>query len=409
MNILTIISFLSAFGGLLTIIPSLPAQTWTQTSAPITNWMSIASSGDGNKLVAVAYGGLTNQGIMFSILPGPIYTSTNSGFSWNQTSAPSKVWQSVTSSYDGSKIAAVPEYGGIYTSMDSGQTWTQSTNAPYAFWGSIAMSADGTTIAATIPGAEYVAGAIYLSTNSGNTWEQTSAPTVEDWSSLAVSADGRKMLAGAIDGWVYFSTNSGTTWTQANLPNIIWGGMAVSSNGNTFIAAVNQSINPIENGGPIYVSTNSGTTWSQSSAPIAGWTALASSADGSRLVAANGGGKIYTSPDSGITWFMNTAPSMGWTSVASSADGTKLVAIVNSGGIYIPMLGIALCSGQVVLSWPTNSMTFQLQQNFGLTMTNWTAVTDLPIINPTNLQYELTVPPTNGSCFYRILPSQPDF
>jgi hypothetical protein len=32
-------------------------QTWTQTSAPITNWVSVASSADGIKLVATVYGG----------------------------------------------------------------------------------------------------------------------------------------------------------------------------------------------------------------------------------------------------------------------------------------------------------------------------------------------------------------
>ena len=108
------------------------AQTWIQTSAPAdTNWISIASSADGSKLVAVANGGIYNiVGILYGTLPGPIYTSTNSGLTWCQTAAPSEVWQSVASSSDGSKLAAVVQYGGIYTSTNSGATWTQATNAP---------------------------------------------------------------------------------------------------------------------------------------------------------------------------------------------------------------------------------------------------------------------------------------
>jgi hypothetical protein len=62
------------------------AQTWIQTSAPAdTNWISIASSADGSKLVAVANGGIYNiVGILYGTLPGPIYTSTNSGLTWCQ-------------------------------------------------------------------------------------------------------------------------------------------------------------------------------------------------------------------------------------------------------------------------------------------------------------------------------------
>jgi photosystem II stability/assembly factor-like uncharacterized protein len=111
------------------------AQTWTQTSAPVTNWICSASSIEGDKLVAVATAG-------FGLSPGPIYTSTNSGLTWQCTAATNESWASVTSSSDGSKLAAVTQYGGIYTSTNAGETWNQATNAPNTFWSSIASSAD---------------------------------------------------------------------------------------------------------------------------------------------------------------------------------------------------------------------------------------------------------------------------
>src|SRR3989442_1029319 len=93
--------------GLLTAVNPAFAQSWMQTSAPITNWTSIASSADGSKLVAVAN-------------PGPIYTSTNSGDTWTPTSAPTTNWQAVASSADGGRLIAVVNGGGIYTSPDAG-------------------------------------------------------------------------------------------------------------------------------------------------------------------------------------------------------------------------------------------------------------------------------------------------
>ena len=81
-----------------------PAQTWTQTSAPSTNWQSIASSADGSKLVASGFR-----------VDGPIYTSTNSGATWTLTSAPSQSWNSVASSADGIQLVAVQYVGSIYT------------------------------------------------------------------------------------------------------------------------------------------------------------------------------------------------------------------------------------------------------------------------------------------------------
>jgi photosystem II stability/assembly factor-like uncharacterized protein len=374
--------------------PLSEAQTWLPTGAPVTNWVSLAASADGNKLVAAAFGGLLVNGHEFSTLPGPIYTSTDSGLAWRQTTAPIGIWEAVASSADGNKLAAVLQYGKIYTSADSGYSWVEATNSPSAFWNSIACSADGTEIIAARPGAGAVFGGIYVSTDSGNTWALTSAPTNQDWYSVAASADGTKLLAVPFDGWVSFSTNAGATWTQANIPNGGWQAASVAANGKTFVAAAYD--------GPIYLSTNSGSTWIESSAPITGWQAVASSADGSRLVATINRGGIYTSSDSGTTWVANCAPSLIWTSVTSSGDGSQLVAVANGGGIYMPMLGITLSSNKVMLSWPTNSINFSLQQSLNPALANWTDVTNLATVNLSNLQYELTLSPTNRVGFYRL-------
>jgi hypothetical protein len=73
------------------------AQTWTQTGASTNNWIYVASSADGSKLVAIGHG---------------LYVSSNSGASWTQTSAPTNYsWFSVASSADGNKLVAAAGSG----------------------------------------------------------------------------------------------------------------------------------------------------------------------------------------------------------------------------------------------------------------------------------------------------------
>jgi hypothetical protein len=104
----------------------------------------------------------------------------------------------VASSSDGTKLVA-GGWGGIYTSTNSGATWTQ-TGAPSEEWFSIASSSDGTKLAAI--SAVYLSGSIYTSTNSGLTWTQTSAPSV-NWQSIASSSDGTKLVAVVSGGGIY--------------------------------------------------------------------------------------------------------------------------------------------------------------------------------------------------------------
>src|SRR5262245_29265486 len=88
-------------------IYSAPAQNWTKTSAPRGMWWAVASSADGSKLVGLVSG-------------GPIYTSTNSGLSWQSNLLGVIGWYSAASSADGTKLAAAAygAGGGLYTSTN---------------------------------------------------------------------------------------------------------------------------------------------------------------------------------------------------------------------------------------------------------------------------------------------------
>ena len=75
---------------------------WTPRDS-IRPWSSLASSADGSKLVAGAYG-------------GQLYTSTDSGVSWTARES-NRNWGSLASSADGSKLVAGANGGRLYTSL----------------------------------------------------------------------------------------------------------------------------------------------------------------------------------------------------------------------------------------------------------------------------------------------------
>ncbi len=363
------------------------AQTWTQTSAPTNDWQSVALSTDGSKLAAASS----------TLNSGGIYTSTNSGNIWISHDIPVSRFNSVASSADGTKLVR----GGypVYVSTDSGNTWTQTLLPTNSYW--VTSSADGTKLVAASGGINFP-GSIYSSSDSGNSWTQTSAPT-NQWSALASSADGN-MLVAAAGGYVgggpiYTSTNSGNTWiTNCLFVSVFFNSVASSADGRKLVVVASTNI---------FTSTNSGNSWTTNYVPNHSWTSVASSADGSRLVAA-ANNVILTSTNSGNTWTSNNVPNKSWIAVASSADGAKLVAVVDNGGIWTlqttpaPVLNITAANTNLTLSWIIPSTNFVLWQCTDLAAGDWSVVTNPPVLNLTNLQNQVTLPPPAGNAFFQL-------
>jgi hypothetical protein len=122
-------------------ICGMAGKIWTKTSAPGNSWNSMASSADGMKLAAASYNG--------------IYTSVDGGLNWALCKTSNLIWNAIASSADGLKLAAVtggsgnwngdgpdPD-SGVYTSVDGGVTWSQTSAPGNNYWFSIASSASG--------------------------------------------------------------------------------------------------------------------------------------------------------------------------------------------------------------------------------------------------------------------------
>ncbi|MBK8038934.1 MAG: hypothetical protein IPK22_17655 [Verrucomicrobiaceae bacterium] len=309
---------------------------WTpQTAAGIHNWTSITSSADGSMLAALG--------------DGQIYTSADAGVTWTaQTSAGLRSWSAITSSADGSMLATVAMDDQIYTSTDSGVTWT--ARASVRVWTSITSSADGTKLAATAMFDDQ----IYTSADSGVTW--TARASARNWNSITSSADGTKLAA--VADQIYTSTDSGVTWTvRDSFRN--WRSITSSADGTKLAAVADH----------IYTSTDSGVTWTVRDS-FRNWRSIISSADGSTLAAVDEGpgtgGQIYISTDSGVTWTPRESNRM-WRAITSSADGSKLAAAVNGGQIYTSTVVTTTPPAVITYTAPAGTgsatLTFQVQDS----------------------------------------------
>ncbi|MFM8880598.1 MAG: tandem-95 repeat protein, partial [Verrucomicrobiota bacterium] len=289
------------------VVDTLAGVNWISRSASGSRaWQAIAASANGSKLAAAVDG-------------GKIYTSSDSGATWSAGGSSDRNWQAIASSADGAKLVAVVDAGQIWTSTDSGANWAASANAGTRNWKSVASSADGQNLVA----ADY-SGKLYTSVDGGVTWG--ARDSARPWYAVASSSSGSSLVAGVYGGGIYTSSDVGTNWVLRTTGTKLWASVASSSNGLKLAAA--------EVNGFIHTSTDGGTNWTAQAASGARfWTSVASSADGSELVASTYGGKLYTSSDSGVTWTARDSDRL-WFAVSASADGGKLAAVTDGGLIY---------------------------------------------------------------------------
>ena len=282
---------------------------WQQTSAPSAQWKDIASSSSGQFLAAV---------IQF----GQIYTSQNYGGTWTLTNAPSANWFSIASNSSGQYLAAVIQEGEIYTSQNYGGIWTKYDDAPIANWVSIVSDSSGDYLAAVAFNDK-----IYTSQNHGTTWTGQSNTPNGDWFSIASSSSGQNLAAISYTGKICTSPDGGLNWAIKFNGSSGWNNIASSSSGQ-FLAAVF-----LQN--EIYTSQNYGETWLQRSpGHTNSLNGIASDSTGKFLAVITEVEGIYTSEDYGVTWTKSNVPNSQWRSIASDSTGQFLVAGVSSGGIY---------------------------------------------------------------------------
>lgn len=331
-----------AGGGATTQVSPPPAQvsatpsrfTFQSAAVPGTTatmpWGAVTSSADGTKLAAI-YLGYNSSGYA-----GYVYTSVDGGATWTErTSAGCRDWTGIASSQDGNNLVAVAG-DGLVVSTDGGATWTQGAGRE---WIAVASSADSSRLAAIgsifamLKGVNSVIISadnpppvipryLYTSSDGGSTWDLRYGAGERWWRAVASSSDGLKLAL--IDASsIFTSTDGGVSVTQRTGAGTgPWTAIASSSDGTRLAVAGNDWI---------YTSQDGGATWTQrTGAGDRAWTSIASSADGTRLAAGTASGFLYTSDDAGATWHEEAGLGQAsWTSVATSADGS-LLALINA-------------------------------------------------------------------------------
>ena len=273
---------------------------WTEnTSTDVAkNWTRITSSSDGTKLAAVVWG-------------ENIWTSVDSGEKWdeNKTTGDGKNWYDITSSSDGKNLAATVSGGKIWTSDDYGASWTPRGDTNN--WETITSSSDGTKLAAVVD-----SGNIWTSDDAGESW--TPRGQNRNWYGITSSSDGTKLAACVYGGNIWTSVDAGETWTDRGYTKR-WQAITSSSDGTKLAAVVSN--------GQIWTSVDSGATWTPRGDVAKNWLGITSSSDGTKLAVCVYDGNIWTSVNSGLSWTENTSIGVKyWQGITSSSDGTKLAA-----------------------------------------------------------------------------------
>lgn len=110
--------------------------TWTSSNTLITDAYCLGVSSDGNKIIIGSRNGRA------------IYRSTNGGVTFTlvySTPAGASVY-GCASSADGTKLIAVANTGFVYSSTDSGSTWNAESVPGSSTWYNTSMNPDGTKV-----------------------------------------------------------------------------------------------------------------------------------------------------------------------------------------------------------------------------------------------------------------------
>lgn len=307
--------------------PAAPAAGWTERRPAgdrNLEWYSLASDAAGTNLVAAAFGTYGTEGW--------VYTSNDSGATWTirYPVAASQFWRAAASDADGSNLVVAAWSGRIYTSSNGGVSWTerQPAGARDQRWQTVASDADGSNLIAGTS-----AGRLWISSNGGVSWTETrpAGDTTGDWRGASSNSDGSVLLVGNYNGRLYMTTNGGVSWTEvtpAGAADRNWQGTACDVDGSNLIVGVE--------GGRLYTSSNRGSAWTErrpAGDADRNWSRFASDADGSVLLAADEA-RLYRSVDGGQTWVEERPAGdkdVTWT-CCSSSDGSHLVAASYGGG-----------------------------------------------------------------------------
>ena len=264
-----------------------------------------------------------------------IWKTSDSGLTWTElANAPSMYWGAVATSGDGEIVVALglPSLGAnqiVYRSLDAGATWnsvyTSATSAEQL--NDIAISDLGDVVIVA------TSGGILKSTDGGSNF--LPLQNVSSTTTIDMSSDGLKVVAANYGSAIRKSVNGGETWTILQGSGTNWNQIAISDDGQTIMGVAKGNVAGVmssRDGGETFTSANIGSTFSDNQATFA-----AMSDDGLVLIASSYGSAPQMSTDGGVSWTSSGLPAVGWTGFALSDSGVptrRIIAITENARVY---------------------------------------------------------------------------
>lgn len=315
-------------------ISSNSGQTWTTLGGPI-NIAGIVISGDGTKL---AEANSSND----------VYTSSNSGATWTQVVSGGANTSSLSANPGGNRLlithvdnTSFDEQSHFQTSANWGATWTR----PIAFSniGTTVASADGSTLLAAAywryGGGDTDGTHLWRSSDSGVSWSLVSGGGIPAGCSpsgydqqVAIDRSGTRMAVacgGGLDDYV--SVDSGATWTKMTGYHGGGAGLLMSSGDGKTLLSVQTSGSPLN----LYLSSDLGATWSTRTVPLVSPSPsslvyfASTTSNGSRIALSDNSGYVYVSSDAGVSWSTTNTNTITYTGPVMTADGSNLITASN--------------------------------------------------------------------------------
>lgn len=248
-----------------------------------------------------------------------VYVSSDTGTSWSVTTLPTANAMTVAASQDGSKVWVAGSNRRIYLSTDGGSSFSLKYTDYGASFQYGATDDSGTKFLVHKCG-NY--SEILMTTDDGVSWQSVATPVTNQcgYYGIAISGSGSDIFISRYNGYIYKSGDIGASWAQlTGAGSRYWKGFAVSTDGNYIVAAAHNDY--------AYYSTNGGSTWARANGPISSyWQTAAVDPSGRIMAVASANGDIYVSTNYGSTW---SEISLGisrqyWYSSAISSDGKYL-------------------------------------------------------------------------------------
>ena len=300
---------------------------WTQSGPYSKRLIGVDASND----ATIAYA-TENPTIGLGRTPKKIWKTSDSGLTWTELpSAPSMYWGAVATSGDGEIIVAfgLPSLGAdqiVYRSLDAGGTWSPVyTSAEQLNDIAISDSGDIVVIATSV--------GIFKSTNGGTNF--SALAYVDAAKTIDMSSDGLKIVAANDGSAISKSVDGGASWVALTELGTNWNQIAISDDGMTIMGVAKGNAAGVmssRNGGQSFTSANIGSTFADNQATFA-----AMSDDGLVLIASSYGSIPQMSTDRGLTWSASGLPAVGWTGFALSDSGVptrRIIAITENARVY---------------------------------------------------------------------------